>query len=357
MKSYHIIGLMSGTSLDGLDVAHVRFTAGSNEQWNFDILGFHTYPYEVDLVNKLNKVFEMSALGAFEVDKSLGSFYADCVNDFMAKNNIKKSQVDAIACHGQTIFHQPDKGLTVQIGCGETLAFQTGIKVINDFRKKDVLAGGQGAPLVPIGDFALFSSKAESFLNIGGIANISFKLNDKIVAFDICPGNLPLNKLANAKGMSYDQNGMLARSGELNFFLLDLLNELDYYKQESPKSLGVEWLEQDFFPLIKFDKDIENNLRTVIEHEAIQIADILNQHALKSVFVTGGGAFNSFLMERIKHYFKGEVILPEALVIEAKEALVFAFLGVLYLEGKINSLASVTGANYDVRGGVLHVPA
>lgn len=347
---------MSGTSLDGLDIVYTRLSHPDPGAWSFDLIGYQTYKYKEELTGKIREAMEVSSVNLLLLDKEIGAFYADCVNDFIAKNEIKKEAIDAIASHGQTIFHQPEKGLTVQIGCGSTLALHTGLKVINDYRSKDVIMGGQGAPLVPIGDFHLFHNEAESFLNIGGITNISFKQNNQIIAFDICPGNLPLNKLAKVKGMEYDKNGELARTGEINFFLLGMLNELEYYVQTPPKSLGMEWFEQSFYPLLKFDKDIENNLRTVIEHEAIQIANVLNFNDLKSVLISGGGALNLFLIERIKHYYKGEVVLPSLEIIEFKEALIFAFLGALYLEDTANCLSSVTGASRDVMGGVLHLP-
>ncbi len=356
MKSYNLIGLMSGTSLDGLDIVFTRLSHSDPGDWSYELSAAQTYKYPEDLAAKIREAMEVTSVNLLLLDKEIGSFYADCVNDFITKNKLDKSTIDAVASHGQTIFHQPEKGLTVQIGCGSTLALKTGLKVINDYRTKDVIMGGQGAPLVPVGDFHLFRNQAESFLNIGGIANISFELNKQIIAFDICPGNLPLNKLANVKGMQYDKNGELARTGEINFFLLDMLNELEYYEEAPPKSLGVEWMERAFYPLLKFDKDIENNLRTVIEHEAVQIAHVLNSHALQSVMISGGGALNLFLMERIKHYYKGEIVLPSREIIEFKEALIFAFLGALYLEDTANCLSSVTGASRDVVGGVLHLP-
>ncbi|MES2589058.1 MAG: anhydro-N-acetylmuramic acid kinase [Bacteroidota bacterium] len=355
MKSYQLIGLMSGTSLDGLDVAHVKFQVDEKGKWIQDLLSYYTISYSSQLKEKIKNAHLLGSFQLYLLDKELGEFYAKQVNSFIKKNKISKKSIDAIASHGQTIFHQPEKGITVQIGCGQTLASKTGIKTINDFRKKDVIFGGQGAPLVPIGDFSLFADEAESFLNIGGFTNISFKKEDKIIAFDICPGNLPLNKLANSKELEYDKNGELAKTGEINFFLLNLLNELDFYSSEGPKSLGTEWLEQYFYPLIKFDKDIENNLRTVIEHISYQIAAVLNQHELKSVFISGGGALNLFLVDRIKHYFSGEVIIPNREIIEYKEAIIFAFLGALFLEKKPNCLSSVTGAKKDVIGGVLHL--
>ena len=354
MKSYQLIGLMSGTSLDGLDIVSCKFEFNA-DKWDFEIQKFETICYSKELVEKIKSATTLSSLNLFLLDKELGEFYADSVNSFIEKNKIDKSKIDAIASHGQTIFHQPEKGITVQIGCGVTLASKTGIRVINDFRKKDVIFGGQGAPLVPIGDFLLFSEEADSFLNIGGFTNISFKKDGKIIAYDISPGNLPLNKLANSKGLDYDKNGELAKKGEINFFLLDLLNELDFYKNEGPKSLGTEWLEQNFYPLVKFDKDIENNLRTLIEHISYQIATVLNQENLKSVLISGGGALNGFLIERLKNYYKGEIVIPKKEIIEFKEALIFAFLGVLFLENKPNCLCSVTGASKDVVGGVLYI--
>jgi anhydro-N-acetylmuramic acid kinase len=356
MKSYKIIGLMSGTSLDGLDIAYVEFKNSSNQKWNYQLLECDTVSYSKELFEKLVSAHQLTSFQLFSLDKELGEFYSACVLKFISSNKIDSLEIDAIASHGQTIFHQPDKGITVQIGCGTSLASHTGIKVINDFRKKDLVFGGQGAPLVPIGDFSLFQNEAESFLNIGGFSNISFKKDGVITAFDICPGNLPLNKLANSKGLAYDKNGDLAKNGEINFFLLDLLNELEYYKENYPKSLGSEWLETEFYRLIKFDRDIENNLRTLIEHIAYQISFILNENNLKSVFISGGGALNPFLIERIEHYYKGKIIIPEKDTIEFKEAIIFAFLGALFLENKPNCLSSVTGARKDVVGGTLHLP-
>jgi anhydro-N-acetylmuramic acid kinase len=357
MKSYHIIGLMSGTSLDGLDIAYVKFTENEQHKKSFQLIKSETIKYPKSLIEPLVNAFQLNALQLMNLDVELGVFYAKSVLTFIKKNNLNKKEIDLISSHGQTIFHQPEKGLTVQIGNGEHLAGLTGIKTVTNFRMKDVVFKGQGAPLVPIGDFDLFASKAQSFLNIGGFCNISFKNEEnKIIAFDICPGNLPLNKLANHKGLSYDKNGELAKTGEINFFLLNLLNELDYYQQTAPKSLGSEWLENHFYPLVKFDRDIENNLRTVIEHIASQISNTLKMNQLTSVLISGGGAHNAFLIERIKHYYKGEIILPSTEIIDFKEAIVFAYLGLLRLNEQVNCISSVTGAKKNVCGGILHLP-
>ena len=356
MRSYNVIGLMSGTSMDGLDVSYVKYTKSKNNEWSFDVLYTESYAYEDEFILELKSATKLSVPLMLQLDKKIGQLYATFVNQFILENEINLDNIDVIASHGQTIYHQPENGFTYQIGCGTTLSFLTGIKVINDFRTKDVVAGGQGAPLVPIGDFKLFNKLADSFLNIGGISNVSFMKNNEIIAFDICPGNLPLNRLVESKGLRYDKNGELSKSGEINFFLLDLLNKLDFYNQSSPKSLGTEWLETYFYPLIKFDQDVENNLRTIVEHIAIQIGIVLNEQKLKSVLITGGGAKNGFLIEKIKKYFDGEVILPSEEIIDFKEAIIFGFLGALYLENEPNTVNSVTGATRNVVGGILHTP-
>jgi anhydro-N-acetylmuramic acid kinase len=353
-KQYEIIGLMSGTSLDGLDIAHIKFNFPLYNEPSFELLHTETIEFPDNLLNKLNIASNSSAPTILQLDKELGIFFANAVNDFVSKNNINKNDIDAIASHGQTIFHQPENGFTYQIGCGSSLAYYTEIPVINDFRSKDVIAGGNGAPLVPIGDFMLFKNEASSFLNIGGFCNISFKKKSEIIAFDCCPGNLPLNKLAGSKGLNYDANGEIAASGTINFFLLDLLNSLDYYQKNSPKSLGTEWLEEKFYPLLKFDKEIENNLCTVVEHIALQISTVLNENNLDSVFITGGGVKNQYLISRLTHYFKGKIIIPNQDIIDFKEAIIFGFLGALYLESQPNNIPTVTGASRRVIGGVYH---
>lgn len=347
---------MSGTSLDGVDLIFTELTEKKPNDWGFEIIQCDTVAFPQTLLDQLHDPSKLLGSQLAQLDHDLGVFFAECINDFCSTFSIDKTTVNAIASHGQTLYHQPSKGFTTQIGNPAVIAFHTGIQTIGDFRTKDVLHGGQGAPLVPIGDFYLFGDQANAFLNIGGFANISFQENGITKAFDVCPGNLPLNKLVRSKELSYDKDGMLARTGELNYFLLDLLNSLAFYEKKAPKSLGTEWLEHHFFPLLKFDKDIENNLATVVEHIAIQLAKTLNDHQLTSVMITGGGAKNSFLIERLKRYFKGEIILPDNQIIDFKEALIFALLGALYLEKKPNCIASVTGAKLDVCGGVLHQP-
>ncbi len=356
MNSFKIIGLMSGTSLDGVDVTYATYTKISEKNWEFTIHASHTFQFPEILLSSLHEASKLSGSQLATLDHDLGEFFSSSINEFIEDKGIIRNEVDAIASHGQTIFHQPSRGFTTQIGNPAVIAVRTGIRTIGDFRTKDVLYHGQGAPLVPIGDQYLFGSKADGFINIGGFANISFEEKGVVRAYDICPANLPMNKLARAKHLDYDKNGNLAREGELNYFLLDLLNSLDYYQEEGPKSLGTEWLEQHFYPLLKFDKDIEINLATVVEHIAIQLGEICTKKDLKRVMITGGGAKNTFLIERFKRYYTGEIISVDSELIDYKEALIFGLLGALNLNNEPNCLSSVTGATKNVIGGVHHLP-
>ena len=350
--SYSIIGLMSGTSMDGLDIAFCFYKQKENNTWQLSVNQTETIPYSEVLLLELKKSTTYSAPQLLELDKKLGRFFAEKVNLFISKYGIGKKNIDAIASHGHTIFHQPEKGYTYQIGCGETIAFLTGIKVINDFRQRDVVAGGQGAPLVPIGDKLLFSHKATCFLNLGGFANCCVIENDKVIAFDISPANLPMNEIVQLLDLEYDKNGEIARSGRINEDALQKLNNLSFYSKNAPKSLGTEWLTAEFSPIVQEIDKVEDKLRTIVEHIAIQIGRSLNDNS--SCYVTGGGAKSEFLIERIKYHFNGKIIIPTEQIIDFKEAIIFGFLGVLFLERIPNCLASVTGAKKDVIGGVLH---
>jgi anhydro-N-acetylmuramic acid kinase len=220
-----------------------------------------------------------------------------------------------------------------------------------------VVLSGQGAPLVPIGDFGLFQSIADGFLNIGGISNISFQKNNKVYAYDISPGNLPLNILIQSIGKTYDENGELAASGTVNQTLFEQLNNLEFYQKKGPKSLGIEWITKEFTPIIdRFDETLANKLATICEHIAFQIGRIANATEIQKLLITGGGALNKYLTNRISHYFSGQIEIPSIKIIEFKEAIIFGFLGVLYLEKKINCLNEVTGARRNSCSGVLHLP-
>lgn len=353
MSSYHLIGLMSGTSMDGLDVAFCSFLR-DHERWSYTLHAARTYPYPKSLLTQLHDARQLPAEALLQLDKDLGRFFGACVNQFIASEHIDTT-VSAIASHGHTVFHQPDKGFTLQIGCGDTISTMTGIPVINDFRQKDVIEGGQGAPLVPIGDTLLFGHLADAFLNIGGFCNICVP-GERVIAYDTSPGNLPLNHVAGKLGLAYDRDGELARNGRLHSELLETLNALPFYHALPPKSLGTEWLDSIFMPLLPDNIPPEDLLHTITEHIAIQTGLSLKTHKAVSVFISGGGARNTYLTERIQAHFSGSVVIPDSLTIDFKEAIVFGFLGALYLAGENNCLSSVTGAARDVRGGVLHLP-
>ncbi|MDC3253215.1 anhydro-N-acetylmuramic acid kinase [Crocinitomicaceae bacterium] len=356
MSLYTVIGAMSGTSMDGVDLVCTTFQTIDNKSIKHSCHCSKTYSYPSEMVDALNHSKELSAPKLLELDKKVGRYFAKCINTFIEENKLNVSKIDAIASHGHTVYHQPENGFTLQIGCGDTIAFHTGICVINDFRQKDVIAGGTGAPLVPLGDQLLYGHIADAFLNIGGFCNISI-LKKPTIAYDICPGNLPLNLLMKQLGKQYDSNGDSARTGTLDISLFRTLNELDYYKKNHPKSLGTEWLNDKFTPLIANTTNTYDALNTVVEHIATQVSNACKTHEINQLYITGGGAFNSFLIERIQANTPPlKIILPSPVEIEFKEAIIFSFLGFRYLERKHNTLPSVTGAKQAVIGGVLHLP-
>ena len=344
------IGVMSGTSLDGLDLAWCSFEKGESG-WQYCIEKAYTIPYDSALRGQLANATRLSALEYTQLDITLGKLIADHINEWLGDG----PKPDFIASHGHTVFHQPDKGLTTQIGSGAVIAALTGITTICDFRTADVALGGQGAPLVPIGDALLFG-QYDACLNLGGFSNISFQDRDRRVAFDISPCNMALNLIANQIGKPYDEGGNIARGGQLIPNLLQNLNQLEYYQLTYPKSLGKEWFEQQFRPLLlEFEQHFSaaDILYTLVQHIAIQITRVLPATA-KTMLATGGGALNKFLIQSIQQRWDGEVIVPDTLTVNFKEALVFAFLGLLRLNGENNCIASVTGAERDNCGGAIY---
>ena len=341
MITHTAIGLMSGSSLDGLDIALVRFHE-ENDKYSFQILQAETLPYPEFWTRQLSEAFHKQPEDLVQLDKEYGKYLGEQVLAFAQKHN---AHPDFVASHGHTIFHRPEERYTLQIGDGQELARACGFTVINDFRSEDVSKGGQGAPLVPIGDKLLFSDY-EMCLNIGGIANISYDENGKRIAYDLCIANQALNYLAQLKGMDYDKDGELARNGEVDHALLKKLNNLPFFLQEPPKSLGREFFETYQKDLLK-DLSVEDMLATFVEHIALQIALPVSWLPKGKILCTGGGARNKYLIERLQARTKHEVIVPEKQIIDYKEALVFAFLGLLRMEGKTNVLSSVTGAESD----------
>lgn len=348
-NEYSVIGVMSGTSLDGLDLALVSFTRNSPiTPWTFKIEQTETLTYPEKLLSQLKEAITFSEDMLNKLNETLGYYIGEAIRNFLQRS---ESQVDLIASHGHTVFHQPEKGVTLQIGSGQRIFDAVGIPVVSNFRQADVKAGGQGAPLVPIGDRDLFT-EYDLALNLGGIANISFNKNGSRLAFDICPFNMALNEFADQKGLRYDSGGELASGGRVDTNLLQALNDVGYIHKPAPKSLGLEDYLQDWQPLLRNSSIcLEDKMATYVEHAAIQIADVINNSSGHSVLVTGGGAYHDFFISRLKRFSRAYVVLPSQEIIEFKEALVFAYLGLLRLENKANCLASVTGADYDVCGG------
>lgn len=346
-----VLGVMSGTSLDGLDLAFCEFEIKEND-FLFRIVQAKTIDYSIDWKTKLVNCKSLKAEDYFKLNAEYGTYIANEINIFLKDGKI---QPTAIASHGHTIFHQPELGFSTQIGCGATIAAKTQITTVCDFRSLDVANGGQGAPLVPIGDKLLFGNY-HACLNIGGIANISF--NDSSgnrLAYDVCEANMLLNYLAEKKGQLYDSGGVLAKSGRADEKLLKQLNNLPYYSQLGAKSLGREWFETTILNLFENSQvSTIDLLATATEHIAEVISRELNDKEIKNVLVSGGGAFNNFLIERIKSKTKCEIVIPDSEIINFKEALIFAFLGCLRLNEKINTLKSVTGARLDSIGGSVY---
>lgn len=349
-SKYHAIGLMSGTSLDGLDITYCSFSH-LGKKWKFDVLQAKTIKYPKTLAEKLAKAPGMTAIDFWKLHVEFGNFCGKEVNKFIEQYNCKPQ---LIASHGHTIFHQPKSGFTCQIGDGAQIAAITGVNTVCDFRSIDVALNGQGAPLVPIGDKLLFGNY-QACLNIGGIANISFQQKNRTIAFDICPANIVFNYYANKLGKDYDKGGAIAKSGHVNVEVLKQLNALSYYKQKGQRSLGREWIEKNIFPIIeKSNLSIEDTMATTVEHCAFQMATILNKSKIKNLLISGGGAYNTFLVERLQAQTKCKLIIPDKTTIEFKEAILFAFLGVLRYTEQTNCLSSVTGAKRDNIGGAIY---
>lgn len=347
--SYKVIGIMSGTSLDGLDLAYCLFSKQGNK-WQFQIPHAETIPYDPKWRKRLNELPQASALDFAKTHVDFGRYIGDEANKFIEKFNLK---VDFISSHGHTIFHQPENGFTAQIGDGASIAAKTSLDIICDFRSVDIALGGQGAPLVPIGDFYLFSDY-NFRLNLGGFANISFEEDGKTFAFDIAPANLALNHFAQKTGLDYDKNGEMASKGNLIPEMFNLLNQLSFYKKKGAKSLGREFFESEFLPLIDTSYAVQDILNTLVQHIAFQISNVISGTKNQKLLITGGGAYNLFLIEKIREYTDIEVVIPSSEIIEYKEALIFAFLGILRTEKKINTLKEVTGANKDSVGGAIY---
>lgn len=356
MISYSAIGIMSGTSLDGVDLAFCSFHK-KEDKWNYTFDAAETIPYSVEWRARLASLMKADAVTYARTHAELGKYFGTITKRFIDQHQIKP---DLIASHGHTIFHQPQNGFTAQIGDGAQIAAITHVDTVCDFRSKDMALGGQGAPLVPIGDLLLFNAY-DVCINLGGIANISYQKNKQRIAYDICPVNMVLNELASLTGKIYDEDGKLAAAGFVNQTLLKALNELEYFQQTFPKSLGREWIDNTFLTVVNHSPiSVEDKACTACEHMVEQISKAINDAGVSSnnkslkILITGGGAFNKYLVQLLAKSTSHQIIIPDEKTIAFKEALIFAFLGVLFMCNEENVLSCVTGAKRNHISGALY---
>ncbi|QCK13523.1 anhydro-N-acetylmuramic acid kinase [Mangrovivirga cuniculi] len=349
-QSYFSLGLMSGTSLDGLDLCLSEFIYESNS-WKYRIIKTETIPYNEKWRNDLANAINLNWSELLTLDYKYGLYLSQVILSFLQNTEVTP---DLIGSHGHTVHHKPDKGYTIQIGNGHQVALKTGVDTVYDFRSLDVSKGGQGAPLVPIGDKLLFSNY-NACVNLGGFANLSKKdQGETIRAYDICALNTVLNYLASLVGLDYDENGNLASSGKDIPNLLEELESLAYYSETGPKSLGIEWVKSSILPIVNNylkEYPLKDVIHTYTNHAAKAIARELP--SIGQCLFTGGGAFNNYLISKINTYNNGKIEIPGDQLISFKEALIFGFLAVLRKRNEINVLSSVTGATENTSSGVI----
>ena len=364
--TYRAIGLMSGSSLDGLDIAFVEFVHNAGT-WSFEILAAGCYPYDESWKNQLQHAVSLNALEYQRLHANYGHYLGAAVNRFIDANNLHY-KVGLIASHGHTTFHEPHRKMTAQLGDGAAIAAETGLPVVSDLRALDVAFGGQGAPVVPIGE-KLLLKEYDMYLNLGGIANVSFNDPEAYAAFDVCPANRVLNIIAAKEGKEYDAGGEMASRGTVHEDALKKLNELSYYRQPYPKSLANDFGTDKVYPLLaSFHLSTPDALRTYVEHivQQVQLAISNRQLAINQkpqfdnhkLLVTGGGAMNTFLVQRLGNALRPlnvDVVLPDEKLAQYKEALIMAFMGVLRWRQEYNVLSSVTGASRDSIGGAVWI--
>lgn len=361
MKSYKVIGVMSGSSLDGVDLAYCEFRL-DGKQIDFDLLIAETIPFDEKWISRLQYLPTQNALTFAKTHVYFGHYLGELLNDFIKRCEIKP---DFIASHGHTIFHDPDRRFTTQIGEGGAIAAITKRTVVCDFRTQDVAINGEGTPIAPAADRYLFS-EYDLMMNIGGIANVTCNAKGKYIAFDTSAANQILNVLANFRDLEYDKNGELAAQGTVIPSILEALEGLGYFKQSYPKSIANSWVRERILPIfIENEASIEDKLHTAVEHIATETAA-----AIKGIFrkeklpkkeyrllVTGGGGFNGFLIKKIQEKVLPlgvKVEVPEPEIIEYKEAILMGLMGVLRMEERVNCFSSVTGARRDTVGGAVY---
>lgn len=364
VQTYHVIGLLSGSSMDGTDLAWLKFDVDLHDPKilvDWSILDAKTIPYSESWADRLRNLPVASAKDLVVADTELGHYYGALIRSFIQGVSYD-GKPDLVSSHGHTIFHFPHLKSTTQIGDGAAIVSETEIDTVTQLRSVDVAFGAQGAPLAPLGDRYLFPGYTY-YLNLGGIANITTLLDGKLIAFDICTCNQIFNGLARLIGKEYDHNGAIAASGQVNPMLLDILRQDPYLNLPFPKSLDNTWSQKhQVIPAIQFDDTIENKMCTGVEFVAIELANActslipIKNETKKTIFVTGGGAFNSYLISRMKNYCPDiEFILPLSQIIEFKEVSFIALAGLWRLLNLPNLFASVTGAPKDTVNGALYV--
>ncbi|MBC7426321.1 MAG: anhydro-N-acetylmuramic acid kinase [Bacteroidia bacterium] len=355
MNKFKVIGLMSGSSMDGVDIAYCEFS-GSENSWKYNIIKAETVAYPETWRVRLSKLYKQDAITYARTDIFYGHYLGALVKEFVKKYNL---EVDFVASHGHTIFHDPKTKITRQVGDGASLSAICGLPVINDFRSMDVAKGGEGAPLVAIGDKILFP-EYDYCLNLGGFANISGVYNNSRIAYDICAANILLNRVARDLGFDYDEDGKIAENGSINYELLQALNSIPFFSKPFPKSLSREWINEELWGQVrKSGFSAEDKMKTLVDHIGFQIGSSVNllsgdQSEGKTLLITGGGAYNKTLISHIESHTDAKIVIPENDVIEFKEAVIFALLGVLRVNNIVNVGSSYTGASSDSIAGGLH---
>ena len=352
-RQYNVLGIMSGTSCDGIDLAHCRFTFSQDNQWEFAINESETIPYDRRWQKRLSTAINLHQRDIESFNLSYTALLNKVILEFIDRTEI--TELDLICSHGHTVWHKPEQGLTFQIGNLSLIAQNMPCPVVCDFRIQDVALGGQGAPLVPIGDQLLFND-FDACINLGGFANISYSTKEgSMIAYDLCPFNIVLNYWAQKLGENFDKNGRFASSGVVHEALLSELNSLAYYTQKPPKSLGLEWVQSHIYPLYqKYKLRPQDWLATAGTHMVTQVHQ--GAKNFDRILITGGGAYNGFILDRLTEVGPGKFTLPEPQLIDYKEALVFGLLGVLRYRDEVNTLASVTGASRNHSAGVIWMP-
>jgi anhydro-N-acetylmuramic acid kinase len=356
MRKFNIVGVMSGTSMDGLDIAHVSLEEQSEGKWSYSINAATTVSYEEKWRLRLSKLRHQNSMVFHKTDRFYGQFIGENIKSFLDENGL---EADLIASHGHTVFHQPENNITVQVGDGNSIYAYTGVPTVTNFRALDVILGGEGAPLVGVADQMLFG-EYDMCLNLGGFANISAEQNEGRIAYDVGPCNIVLNRIAREFDQEYDKDGEIAERGQIDYDLLGDLNAIEYYSYEPPKSLGREWISTNFWDRVRnSDASKEDKMKTLVDHIAQQIGNTIEDlsgggASGKRVYVTGGGAFNKSLISHIRTHTEAEVIVPDDMIVDYKEALAFALLGILRVQNKTNVYNEATGASKSSVSGSLY---